>query len=173
MDTKDRELIRLLQGDARVTTTALARELGLSRATVQTRMARLEAQGVIRGYTVRVSYDIEQRQIRAHVMISVYPKQNAEVAAALVKQAGVRSLYAISGEFDLIAITTWARHPLWLLWWGIDEIRAIRKPSGGRTTPQSTISLNERWARHSDRKYFKLREVFPLVYRHSICYKLV
>ena len=27
MDTKDRELIRLLQGDARVTTTALAREL--------------------------------------------------------------------------------------------------------------------------------------------------
>lgn len=104
MDAKDRELIRLLQADARITTTALAKELGLSRATVQTRMARLEAQGIIRGYTVRVSYDIEQRQIRAHVMISVYPKQNAEVSAALVKQAGVRALYAISGEFDLIAI---------------------------------------------------------------------
>ncbi len=67
-------------------------------------MARLEAQGIIRGYTVRVSYEIEQRQIRAHVMISVYPKQNAEVSAALVKQAGVRALYAISGEYDLIAI---------------------------------------------------------------------
>lgn len=104
MDAKDRELIRLLQGDARITTTALARELDLSRATVQSRMARLEAQGIIRGYTVRVSYEIEQRQIRAHVMISVYPKQNAEVSAALVKQAGVRALYAISGEYDLIAI---------------------------------------------------------------------
>ena len=104
MDGKDRELIRLLQADARLTTTALARELDLSRATVQTRMARLEAQGIIRGYTVRVSYEIEQRQIRAHVMISVYPKQNAEVSAALVKQAGVRALYAISGEYDLIAI---------------------------------------------------------------------
>lgn len=104
MDTKDRDLIRLLQADARATTTSLAKQLGLSRATVQTRMARLEARGIIRGYTVRVSYDIEQRQIRAHVMISVYPKQNAEVSAALVKQAGVRALYAISGEFDLIAI---------------------------------------------------------------------
>ncbi len=104
MDAKDRELIRLLQADARATTTALARELGLSRATVQTRMARLEAQDIIRGYTVRVSYEIEQRQIRAHVMISVFPKQNAEVSAALVKQTGVRALYAISGEYDLIAI---------------------------------------------------------------------
>ncbi len=104
MDAKDRELIRLLQGDARLTTTALAKELDLSRATVQSRIARLEAQGIIRGYTVRVSYEIEQRQIRAHVMISVYPKQNAEVSAALVKQAGVRALYAISGEYDLIAI---------------------------------------------------------------------
>ena len=104
MDAKDRELIRLLQGDARLTTTALAKELDLSRATVQSRMARLEAQGIIRGYTVRLSYEIEQRQIRAHVMISVFPKQNAEVSAALVKQAGVRALYAISGEYDLIAI---------------------------------------------------------------------
>lgn len=104
MDARDRELIRLLQGDARITTTAMARELDLSRATVQSRIARLEAQGIIRGYTVRVSYEIEQRQIRAHVMISVFPKQNAEVSAALVKQAGVRALYAISGEYDLIAI---------------------------------------------------------------------
>ena len=104
MDNKDRELIRLLQADARATTTSLASELGLSRATVQSRMARLEAQGVIRGYTVRVSYEIEQRQIRAHVMISIYPKQNSEVATALVKQAGARALYAISGEYDLIAI---------------------------------------------------------------------
>ncbi len=104
MDPKDRELIRLLQADARATTTSLAGELGLSRATVQTRMARLEGQGIIRGYTVRVSYEIEQRQIRAHVMISVFPKQNAEVSAALVKLAGVRALYAISGQYDLIAI---------------------------------------------------------------------
>ena len=104
MDAKDRELIRLLQGDARITTTAMARELDLSRATVQSRIARLEAQDIIRGYTVRLSYEIEQRQIRAHVMISVFPKQNAEVSAALVKQAGVRALYAISGEYDLIAI---------------------------------------------------------------------
>jgi DNA-binding Lrp family transcriptional regulator len=104
MDSKDRELIRLLQANARATTTSLAAELGLSRATVQSRMARLEAQGIIRGYTLRLAYEVEQRQIRAHVMISVFPKQNAEVSAALVKQAGVRALYAISGEYDLIAI---------------------------------------------------------------------
>lgn len=106
MDDTDRGLIRALGADARATTTALAKSLGLSRSTVQARMERLEHSGVITGYTVRLNEEYERRQIKTHVMIAVAPKQAAAVVAALKAMPAVTSLYAISGEFDLIAIVT-------------------------------------------------------------------
>ena len=51
----DELLLSLLREDARASTADIARRLGLSRTTVQNRIARLEAQGVIRGYTVRTT----------------------------------------------------------------------------------------------------------------------
>ncbi len=106
MDQTDRGLIRALSADARATTTALAATLGLSRSTVQARMEKLERSGVITGYTLRLSEEYERRQIKTHVMIAVAPKQAGAVVAALKGMEGVTSLYAISGEFDLIAIIT-------------------------------------------------------------------
>lgn len=109
MDDTDRGLIRALGANARATTTALAKSLHLSRSTVQARMERLERSGVITGYTVRLNEEYERRQIKTHVMIAVAPKQAGAVVAALKSKAGmegVTSLYAISGEFDLIAIIT-------------------------------------------------------------------
>ena len=50
----DELLLSVLREDARAATADIARKLGLSRTTVQNRIARLEQQGVIRGYTVRV-----------------------------------------------------------------------------------------------------------------------
>ena len=49
---KDSKLIALLQANARASISELARTLGVSRATVQTRLKRLEDTGVIAGYTV-------------------------------------------------------------------------------------------------------------------------
>ena len=106
MDEIDRALIRNLSADARATTTALAHTLGLARSTVQSRIERLEARGIITGYTLRLAEEYERRQIKTHVMIAVAPKQATGVVAALGKMPGVTSLYAISGEYDLIAIIT-------------------------------------------------------------------
>ena len=53
----------------------LARALGLSRTTVQSRIERLERTGVVTGYTVRLSDAHERGQIHAYVMITVAPKQ--------------------------------------------------------------------------------------------------
>ena len=50
----DEQLLSLLREDARASTAEIARRLGLSRTTVQNRITRLEQEGVIRGYTVRV-----------------------------------------------------------------------------------------------------------------------
>ena len=71
---------------------------------MQNRIARLEAQGVIRGYTVRVHDDYEQSRIRAHILITVRPKQMPAVVKALQGVREVRVLYSISGGYDLIAL---------------------------------------------------------------------
>lgn len=104
----DEALLSLLREDARASTADLARRLGLSRTTVQNRIARLETQGVIRGYTVRIDDEHERQRIRAHILLTVRPKQAAAVARALQAMPAVRVLYSISGGHDLIAIAATA-----------------------------------------------------------------
>ncbi len=103
MDEMDRQLIEALREDARVPTAALARALGLSRTTVQSRIDRLERRGVIAGYSVRLTEVHERAQIHAYVMMTVSQKQAAAVTAAIRRLAGVRSLQSVSGPYDMIA----------------------------------------------------------------------
>ncbi len=103
LDDTDRKLLNLLRADARESVSALARKLDLARSTVQERIARLERTSIISGYTIRSGEDFAERQIAAHVMISVDPKMAASVTADLKKMPEVRSLAAISGTFDMMA----------------------------------------------------------------------
>ena len=103
MDDIDSRLIDALREDARAPTAALARALGLSRTTVQSRLERLERQGVIAGYTVRLSDAHERGQIHAYVMMTISHKQAAAVTAAIRRLPAVRTLQSVSGPFDLIA----------------------------------------------------------------------
>lgn len=103
MDETDRELLSRLRENARAPTAQLARQLGVSRTTIQSRIARLERTGAITGYTVRTSDELEKGTIRAMVMITLAPKQQAGVEAAIRRMADVRALHSVSGPFDMIA----------------------------------------------------------------------
>ena len=103
LDDTDRKLLNLLRADARESVSSLARKLDLARSTVQERIARLERTHIIAGYTIRSGEDFAERQIAAHVMISVDPKMASSVTADLKKMPEVRSLAAISGTFDMMA----------------------------------------------------------------------
>lgn len=100
----DQQLLSVLREDARASVADLARRLGLSRTTVQSRIERLESQGVIAGYTVRVNDAVEQGHIRAHIMITVLPKQMGAVVEALRAMREIRALHSVSGPFDLVAL---------------------------------------------------------------------
>ena len=100
----DARLLALLRENARAPAATLARRLGLSRTTVQSRIERLERGGVITGYTVRVFDEYEQSLVRAHVMITTPPKLAAGVESALRQIPEVRTLHSVSGSFDMIAI---------------------------------------------------------------------
>jgi DNA-binding Lrp family transcriptional regulator len=104
LDDTDRALLARLRDNARATTAELARQLGIARTTVQSRLARLERERVIAGYTVVVPDEAEAALVRAHVFITARPKAGAGIEAALRKIAELRTLLSVSGPFDLIAV---------------------------------------------------------------------
>jgi DNA-binding Lrp family transcriptional regulator len=100
----DQDLIALLRENARASTAELARRLGVSRTTVQSRIERLEKRGIIAGYGVRLSSDYEQQLVKAHVLLTVTPKLADRVVRDLKALAQVRTLHSVSGSFDMIVV---------------------------------------------------------------------
>src|SRR5260221_9960056 len=99
----ERKLLDLLRANAREPAASLARKLGLARSTVQERIARLERDGTIKGYTVRLSEEGASSRIRAIVMIATDLKRGDRTTIELKKLQEVRSVFAVSGTFDLAA----------------------------------------------------------------------
>ncbi|PTM96202.1 Lrp/AsnC family transcriptional regulator [Mycoplana dimorpha] len=104
LNPKDRELLAILSENAREQTATIARRLGLSRTTVQAKIERLEREGVITGYGVRLSDEYEGGMVKAHVLITIAPKTLSRITTELHAITEVRALHSVSGTFDLIAI---------------------------------------------------------------------
>jgi DNA-binding Lrp family transcriptional regulator len=102
---KDEKLLALLKLNAREPVASLARKLGVSRSTVQDRLQRLERQGVIAGYSVRLAEQAE-KGIRAYVTIEAEPRRAVDVARALQKLPQIETLHTVSGKFDLVALAS-------------------------------------------------------------------
>ncbi|AOZ52520.1 Lrp/AsnC family transcriptional regulator [Chromobacterium vaccinii] len=103
MNDTDRQLLALLRDDARISVTALAEKLRVSRATVQHRIARLEESGVIVGYTVKVKPEAEARRIRAWMCIAVEGNKTAAVMQALRGDPSAHALHSTNGRWDILA----------------------------------------------------------------------
>lgn len=103
-DQTDRQLITLLQANARASTAELARKLGIARTTVVARLARLEAAGVIVGYTAKLGSEAQDRGVQAFVGVTVQPRAGREVVKKLTSFPELRQLASVSGEFDYMAV---------------------------------------------------------------------
>ncbi len=103
LDDTDRELIALLRDNARATVASLASKLRVARGTVQNRLARLEREGVIVGYTVRLKPQVEAHRIRALMSLTVEGNRAQEVLRSLRGHPNVSSLYSTNGRWDIVA----------------------------------------------------------------------
>ncbi|TMP42617.1 AsnC family transcriptional regulator [Pseudoalteromonas citrea] len=100
----DEKLIALLRTNARSSISDLARGLDVSRSTVQSRLLKLEQSGVITGYSVEFGSAYIEGLVSAHVSIKVRQKLTTQTTIALKHIDQISALYAISGEYDMIAI---------------------------------------------------------------------
>ncbi|MHB1872446.1 MAG: Lrp/AsnC family transcriptional regulator [Steroidobacteraceae bacterium] len=103
MDDLDHRLISLLRANARASIASLAKQLGVARGTVQNRMAKLEADGTVVGYTVRLKPDVQEQQIRALMTIAADGNQVDAVIRTLRGDPAVASLHSTNGRWDLVA----------------------------------------------------------------------
>lgn len=110
LDDTDRQLLSLLQTNAREGTATLARKLGLARTTVVARIARLERSGVVAGYGVRLGTRLDATTVRAWCSISVLPKTAPTVLRALEAMAEVEEVSAVSGPFDYLVFLRCPSH---------------------------------------------------------------
>ncbi len=103
---KDEQLICLLQKNGRVSVSEMARKLSASRTAVQMRMQKLERNGVIDGYTVKLSPAYLEKKVQALVMIRFPPGNRKEIEAELAAIVQLTSLYSISGAFDMAGVVS-------------------------------------------------------------------
>jgi len=103
VDNTDRNLLSLLRTDARMTVADMAKAVGVSRGTVQNRIARLEADGTVLGYTVRLRSSAEDQSIRALMTVAVEGNRTDEVLKALRGDPAVCTLHTTNGRWDIVA----------------------------------------------------------------------
>ena len=103
MDDLDRQLIGLLRGNARLPVATLAKRLKVARGTVQNRISRLERDGMIAGYTVRLRAPDEDRRIVALMLLAVEGNAVEDVLATLRGDPAVSALHTTNGRWDIVA----------------------------------------------------------------------
>lgn len=102
-DNLDSELISELRGDGRATISHLAQRLKVSRATIQNRIDRLISNGAILGFTIRVNETLDQRTVRALMMIEISGHSTSQVIRKLRGIPELVKLHTTNGAWDLIA----------------------------------------------------------------------
>lgn len=102
LDLIDRQILTVLRRDARTPVAEIAREVGLTSAPVARRIARLEAEGVVRGYTAIVDdRDIGSLEAFTEVRLSG-GVETGEIGDILRDVPEVQEFFTIAGDPDAL-----------------------------------------------------------------------
>ena len=102
IDATDARLLLALTEDPRASVMALSQQLGLARNTVQTRLARLEGNGVLAPLDQRVRPEALGYRLGAYVTVQVVQRSLADVGEALAAIPEVLEVIGLSGVADLL-----------------------------------------------------------------------
>ncbi|MGO3889693.1 MAG: Lrp/AsnC family transcriptional regulator [Paenalcaligenes sp.] len=103
MDDLDRKILALLRADARLSVATLAKKLDVSRGTISNRITKLERDGVILGYSVRVRPDSQPERIVAWISIAVEGHETPRIIQLLTGETAIVALHDTNGRWDLLA----------------------------------------------------------------------
>ncbi|MCA0399485.1 MAG: Lrp/AsnC family transcriptional regulator [Proteobacteria bacterium] len=102
LDDLDHRLIGLLRHDARSPAVTLARQLGVSRGTVQNRIERLQRAGAIKGFTLRLASEADIGRVRALMTLEIRSADIRPVVAEIRKLPEAISIHSTNGRWDIV-----------------------------------------------------------------------
>ena len=102
LDDTDRLIVAALRADGRLSMRALAERVHLSRANTYTRVARLQRDGVITGYTAIVDPSRYGYGLSAYVYLDIAQRSWKTVSRQVLSMPEVDHVAFISGEHDIL-----------------------------------------------------------------------
>ena len=102
MDETDKSLVSLLRHDGRLSLSDLAFRVDLTRATVRTRLAKLQERGDILGFSVVTKEDVLRDPVRGLMMIAIEGRGTDRIIRQLNGMPEMRQVYSTNGRWDVI-----------------------------------------------------------------------
>lgn len=103
MKDLDNQIIALLKRNARMLVTQMARELGVSRVTIDAHIKKMETSGVISGYTVKLGTEEFRHKVSGWILISVQANKEEYAIEKMIGTPEITRLHTTNGKWDLAA----------------------------------------------------------------------
>ena len=103
MKDLDNQIIALLKRNARMLVTQMARELGVSRVTIDAHIKKMETSGVISGYTVKLGTEEFRHKVSGWILISVQANKEEHAIEKMIGTPEITRLHTTNGKWDLAA----------------------------------------------------------------------
>ncbi len=153
IDELDLEILRILRKDARTPIKSIAEQLGRRRATIHSRIQKLEKNGIIRNYTIAPDFRKLGKPITAFLLVSILPEtiqiedSLETLSRKLANLEHVVEVFNITGEYDyLLKVRVDSLEVI-----GSDLIFKLRKEYGiGRTLTLTVFHTEQEELTHAN-----------------------
>jgi Lrp/AsnC family leucine-responsive transcriptional regulator len=98
IDEIDRQILNILQQNARTPNAEIARQVGMAPSAVLERIRKLETRGVIRGYEARIDPEALGLNLLAFVFVRSEDPEGVRTGEALAQIPEVQEVHHIAGE---------------------------------------------------------------------------
>ena len=135
IDTIDGQIVRLLQQNARRTYGSIGHEVGLSAPAVKRRVDRLEATGVIRGYTALVDHAYLGQAVEAFAELRFAGSTRVDDIEEIAHDVPeVHAIFTVAGDPDALA---------WIRVSDVQDLKRVidRLRSSGKVTGTKTLMV--------------------------------
>jgi len=102
LDEVDRSILKFLRENSRMSMQEMSRLSGIPDATIQFRLKRLKANGIIESFTIEVDPAALGLDVMAIVLVQTEADKHDEAKMALARLPEIIEVYAVLGEYDLL-----------------------------------------------------------------------
>ena len=131
LDDVDKRILRELQQDARASFKMIAKEVGVSEATVFVRVKKLTEKGVLKGFRAIVEPKAVGKTLTAFILVRAQPRAYPAMLASLKRMDDIYEIHDVTGQYySILKVRTSSTDELSKI---IDEIGGVEGVAGTET----------------------------------------